>query len=117
MQHSGPREYRTSISGERIHAKCSQECHRFTIIYAYGDQNYFASQHDAGLKLHSDAKGGIVFGHDNSWSCWYFCHSSQITFESLAKLINIVGELKAVNMSDEEEMEITAMMVHEDIHQ
>lgn len=56
------------------------------------------------------AKRGMVIGHDHSSLFWYvwimhetkFIKSSQIAFETQDKILEIMGELKAVEMSDSE---------------
>ena len=67
-------------------------------------------QRGACSKLHPYAKSWIMIGHDRLSPCWYVClmqetkivKSSHITFESEAKILNIVGELNAVELSDDE---------------
>ena len=68
-------------------------------------------QRGAGAKFHPYAKHGTVVGHDRLSSCWYvwlmletkLVKSSHNTFESEAKILDIVGELKAVELSDDED--------------
>ena len=68
-------------------------------------------QRGAGSKFHPYAKRGILVGHDRLSPCWYVClmqetkivQSSHITFESEAKILDIVGELNAVELSDDED--------------
>ena len=68
-------------------------------------------QRRVGSNFHPYAKRGIVVGHDHLSPCWYvwlmqeakhgkFLH---VTFESEAKILDIVGELKAVKLIDDKD--------------
>ncbi|CAM9156388.1 unnamed protein product [Sphacelaria rigidula] len=67
-------------------------------------------QRGAALKFHPYAKRGTLVWHDRHSLCWYvwrmqkfkLMKSSHITFESEANILDIVGELKAVELSDRE---------------
>ncbi|CAM9301783.1 unnamed protein product, partial [Sphacelaria rigidula] len=65
-------------------------------------------QRSAGAKFHPYAKRGILVGHDRHSLCWYvwliqeskLVKSSHIKFESEAKILDIMGELKARSSPD-----------------
>lgn len=72
--------------------------------------NYEAGLRGGLTRRDSYAKRGIMFGHDRPsprWFVWLnqenkLMKSSHITFECEAKLLNIAGELKTGELSDDE---------------
>ena len=106
-----PHEY---LGGETPHERLTGKPFNYDRLRVWGAECYVhqhQQQRGAGSKFHPYAKRGILVGHDRSSLCWYIwltqeaklVKSAHVTFHPEGKLLDIVGELEAVELSDDEE--------------
>ena len=112
MRCSRSQECPTTILGERTHARGLQRNRSTTIVSVCGERNASSIKSNSNvLEGPPVRKRWIVVGHDRLSPCWYvwqmqetkLVKSSHVPFELEAKILDIVGELKAVDLSDKED--------------
>ena len=107
-----PHEY---PGGETPHKRLTGKPFNYDRLRVVWGSECYVHQHQqqrgAGSKFRPYAKRGILVGHDRSSLCWYIwltqeaklVKSAHVTFHPEGKLLDIVGELEAVELSDDEE--------------